>query len=149
MTDEVFGGWIDKQVLERWIDEYMNKELYEMKNPKGFSNVTDKKLPVYVGAGIDRYTIGWAEREILADGMVVIAISINNPDWSEWSVAGFHPLRLRGLIPPVLERKVMTASNDDIEKEIGQALEEEEGPNIAEATRKAQEALEERRRSNG
>lgn len=67
--------------------------------------MSDKKTPVYVGDGIDRTIIGWAEREIMADGTVNIAISINNPDWGEWSIAGFHPLRLRGIVPPVLERK--------------------------------------------
>jgi len=75
--------------------------------------VSDKKLPVYVGVGFDRYQIGWASREIMPDGTVNISISINNPDWGEWSVAGFHPLRLRGLVPPVLERNTMPDVPDE------------------------------------
>ena len=80
--------------------------------------MSDKKLPVYIGVGFDRYQIGWASCEIMSDGTVNYSISINNPDWGEWSVAGFHPLRLRGLVPPVLERnkKVTTPDEDQADE---------------------------------
>jgi hypothetical protein len=93
--------------------------------------VSDKKEIVSIGSGFDRQIIGRAEREVLADGMVVIAISIDNPPFGEWSIAGFNPLRIRGYIPPVLERNSVTVPDEDQADEV-EAREREAAEKMAE-----------------
>lgn len=63
--------------------------------------MSDKRIPVFVGEGEEQIKIGRAEVERLSDGTSMINISIDNPDWGQWSIAGFEPMRLTGIIPPV------------------------------------------------
>lgn len=63
--------------------------------------MSDKRIPVFVGEGDKRIKIGRAEVEVLQDGTSMVNISIDNPDWGQWSIGGFEPMRLTGIIPPV------------------------------------------------
>lgn len=63
--------------------------------------MSDKRIPVFVGEGDNRIKIGRAQVEELPDGTSMVNISIDNPDWGQWSIAGFEPMRLTGIIPPV------------------------------------------------
>lgn len=62
--------------------------------------MSDKKVPLYLGEGEKRIQIGRAEIETLPDGTVMVEASIENPDWGRWSIGGFNPMRLSGIIPP-------------------------------------------------
>lgn len=57
--------------------------------------MSDKKIPVYVG----NILVGRASMETTADGTNIVNISMDNPDWGGWSVGGFAPLRITGIIP--------------------------------------------------
>lgn len=67
--------------------------------------MSDKKIPVFVGEGPDRIEVGRASVEVLADGMRLVKISIDNPDWGQWTLGGFNPMRLTGIFPPPIPRK--------------------------------------------
>jgi hypothetical protein len=76
--------------------------------------MTDKKVPVYVGEGIDRIEVGRAGVETLSDGTTVVNISIESPDWGGWTIGGFFPLRLTGIIPiNHLERRPSMPAAED------------------------------------
>jgi hypothetical protein len=62
--------------------------------------MSDKHVPLYLGDGDYRIQIGRAEVEELPDGTKMVNASIDNPDWGGWSIGGFEPMRLRGIIPP-------------------------------------------------
>ena len=58
--------------------------------------MSDKKIAVCVGDT----QIGRASVEELPDGTKIVNISIDNPDWGSWSIGGFSPMRLVGILPP-------------------------------------------------
>lgn len=67
--------------------------------------MSDKKVPLYLGEGEDRVQIGRASVETLSDGTMMVSMSIDNPDWGDWTIGGFSPMRLRGILPPVYKKE--------------------------------------------
>jgi hypothetical protein len=57
--------------------------------------MSDKKIPVMVGD----IPIGRASVEELPDGTKIVNVSIDDVQWGSWSVGGFFPMRLVGVLP--------------------------------------------------
>lgn len=72
--------------------------------------MSDKKVPMMVGD----ICIGRASVETTAEGTKIVNVSIDNPDWGSWSIAGFVPLRLVGVLPPNFKKEEfqMAAAED-------------------------------------
>jgi hypothetical protein len=101
--------------------------------------MSDKKIPVMVGD----IEVGRAIVDKLSDGTIIIHISIDDVEWGGWSIGGFFPLRLTGIIPFNCRERKMN-EDDKLLKELKDAIETNEGADITQAAEKAKKALEDK-----